>query len=234
MSPGCGGDRGRPASWLGSSFASARSLADRLSEFWRLVPYRELCSGGAVHVGDLEPQCRREVNLKPLVLLLSSLLVAPAFAQWKEKGVPIPDEPWRKSAGTFGAMLLLTDKPAEFLVAWESPETPTIETTEIAERGKPLFAFVVFLGCAEVLGVCNSSVDFTVFRPDGGEYASHKDLELWQNLPGPPKDALQLGVGYLGVGIEPDDPAGKYTVKAKVRDLIAGRDVEIQQHFTVK
>ena len=171
--------------------------------------------------------------MKPLVLLIGVLLATPLPAQWKEKGVAIPDEPWRKSAGTFGAMLLLTDRPAEFLAAWEAPETPTIKTTEIAERGKPLVAFVVFIGCAEIKGVCNSSVDFTVLRPDGSEYASHKDGELWRNKPGPPKDGLQLGADYLGVVIEPDDPAGKYTVRATVRDVNADRRVELQQPFTV-
>ena len=166
-------------------------------------------------------------------LLFAALVVAmPLSAQWKEDGKPIPDEPWRKSAGNFGAMLLLSDDPGDFVDQWRRPETPKIRTTETAERGKPIGAFVLFRGCKEVGGKCKCTVDFTTLRPDGTVYGKQEGIDMWSN-PAPPGENMQLGNASIGIDIEPDDPAGKYTMKAAVHDLNASVSVELVQSFTV-
>lgn len=172
--------------------------------------------------------------MRSTVLVVILLFSVPALAQWKDNGVPVPDEPWRRSDGTFGAMLLLSDKPEQFMDDWLKPNPPSMSTTEEAKRGEPIVAFVLFVGCKEVGEVCNSVVDFKVNRPDGTEYASHAGAELWKGKPGPLGDRIQLSLANLGIRIEPEDPAGKYTVTARVTDLNAFRTVELEQHFTVK
>lgn len=162
------------------------------------------------------------------------LLAAPVFAQWKENGGPIPDTEWRKSSGKFGVMLLLSDNPERFMKDWEKPETPNLVTTEVAERGKPIVAFLFFTGCKEIDGVCNATADFTVYRPDGSEYASEKAAELWKDKPAPPGDNIQLSVANLGVRIEPNDPQGTYRVKAVAHDVNALRSITVEQTFTVE
>lgn len=156
-----------------------------------------------------------------------------ASAQWNHNGQQAPDESWRKSKGKFGAMLLLSDNPEQFMADWEKTNPPEISTTERAERGKPIVAFVIFAGCKEVEAACNSTVDFVVLRPDGTEYASHQGGELWKGKPAPPEGRIQLSVANLGVRIEPQDPPGKYTIKAAVHDLNARETIELVQHFTV-
>jgi hypothetical protein len=167
------------------------------------------------------------------LLLILLLLPTSLFAQWKQDGKPIPDSPWRKSSGSFGAMLLLSDDPERFMADWEKPETPQLKTTEAAERGKPIVAFLFFVGCTEVDGACNSVVDFTVYRPDGTEYGSDQGGELWKGKPAPRDDTIQLSVANLGIRIEATDPAGKYRVKAVARDLNAKRSIVVEQSFTV-
>lgn len=167
------------------------------------------------------------------ILLLHIVLTVPLLAQWKSEGVPVPDEPFRKSDGAFGAMLLLTDEPQEFIDAWEKPETPAIKTTDVAKRGIPIVAFVLFVGCKEVKGVCNSTVDFTVLRPDGSEYAKASGAELWKDKPAPAADVIELSLANLGIRIEPEDPSGRYLVKAFVHDLNAFKTIAVEQAFTV-
>lgn len=166
------------------------------------------------------------------VALAILVIAMPLSAQWKQNGKPVPDEPWRKSAGTFGAMLLLSDSPGEFVDQWKRPENPEIHTTATAERGHPIGAFVIFHQCKEVDGACKCNVDFAILRPDGTVYGKREGIEMW-NGPASPGENLQLGRASFGVDIEPDDPAGKYTVQATVRDLNAAATVDLVQSFTV-
>ena len=173
--------------------------------------------------------------MKKLVLPILMLLIAgEAVAQWKETGEPVPDTAWQKSSGKFGVMLMLSDDPERFVADWEKPEPPQLITTDVAERGKPIVAFLFFVGCKERDGVCNSAVDFQVLRPDGSVYASEKNAELWKDKPAPADDAIQLSVANLGIVIEPNDPAGKYLVKATAHDVNAMKSITVEQAFTVE
>ena len=87
---------------------------------------------------------------KLLVTSFCLTLASPAYSQWFRDGVRTPDQPWSKSRGDFGAMLLLSDEPGEFLDNW-SRRTPgvSIRTTRTAHRGVPLAPFILFIGCTE-------------------------------------------------------------------------------------
>jgi hypothetical protein len=170
-----------------------------------------------------------------LTLMLSSSI---ATGQWYEGGMPVQDREWRKSHKEFGAMMLLSSKPEEFLEAWDkspSPDYgPKIETTETVSRGEPIVAFILFAGCrANEAGHCVSTTEFKVLKPDGTEYAALEPSELWTNKEPPPGKAVQLGLAYIGVVIEPEDPLGLYTVKANVCDQVADRCLMLTQRFTV-
>jgi len=160
------------------------------------------------------------------VCLLAAL---PANAQWNEDGKPAPDTPARQAKGGFGAMLVLTDEPKKLMADWESPpeNMPVMRTTERVGRNKVVVAFVVFTGCRPRNGVCDSSVDFSAYRPDGSLYGEQADGELWRGKAPPADKQLQLSIGGFGLRIEPEDPLGRYTIKARVRDNVAGTMLEL-------
>lgn len=159
------------------------------------------------------------------------------FAQWYEDGRPVQDRPWRKSHKEFRAMVLLTTKPQEFLEAWDKPSSPdykpAMETAASVVRGQPIVAFILFAGCKpDSAGKCESTTEFEILKPDGSQYDSVETSELWTGKEPPPASALQLGVAYVGVVIEPEDPLGDYTVTANVCDRVADRCLVLSTQFT--
>jgi hypothetical protein len=169
-----------------------------------------------------------------LVVAALALLGTPfLLAQWKTDGAPVPDTSWRKSAGDFGAMLVLTDQPEEFFAAWEtrSPGVSMSETA-VAKRGSPIVGVVLFTGCAPTgEGLCNSTVTYTVFKPDGTAYGQQQEGELWTGKQPPPKNEIQLSVGNMGIVLEPGDPLGKYIMRAEVRDHVSQKTIRLERHF---
>lgn len=175
------------------------------------------------------------------VLLIASIVGGSslAHAQWFEAGEAVADTAWRKSAEGFGAMILLTSSPETFLAAWAEPSSPdyapAIETTDHVARGVPIHAYVFFTGCTpDRQGSCDATTDFVVLRPDGSEYANIPGVELWQGKPPPEEGSVQLGPASVGVVIEPQDPLGEYTVKARVCDRLADNCLVIWQRFTAE
>ena len=84
-------------------------------------------------------------------------------------------------------MLVLSNRPEEFLEAWVQ-RTPgvSISTTRIGRRGQSLAPFIFFIGCAgNRLGVCDTSFDLEVIRPDGTALFRTPGLELWRAKPAP-------------------------------------------------
>jgi hypothetical protein len=173
-----------------------------------------------------------------LIISTFAVVVAatPAAAQRTEDSTPAKDAKWSKSSGDFRAALFFTDKPDEFFAAWNQP-TPGVElsTTDVAHRGKPIVALVVFTGCgADASGLAESTIRFTAFRPDGEEYGEPLDGELWTDKPPPPKGRIQLGAAYMGIVIEPTDPLGKYKVVAEVVDQATGKTLTLEREFTAE
>jgi hypothetical protein len=171
-------------------------------------------------------------------LLIALILVfmhgVTADAQWRSSGEVVEDEAWRKENGDFAAMLILTNKPDEFFAAWDQPPDPDykpeLELATTAVRGDTVVAVVIFSGCkSNDEGNCNSTVDFRLLRPDGSEYAHHKDGELWTDKPAPAYGQLQVSIANLGFIVEDDDPFGEYTLQANVRDLVAKKSVQLEQ-----
>ena len=166
-------------------------------------------------------------------LLAGVLLLCLAPAAGGSPPEEAPDPPWRSSEGDFEAMLLLTVKPEEFLEGWVEPAEGTpLDVATSVTRGVPIVAFIAFTGCrSDKNGLCNTTVDFNVLKPDESPYGGLTGKELWRGKPAPPEGVSQLGVGFLRVTIEPEDPLGTYVVEAMVRDLTAGVSLDLRQIF---
>jgi len=160
-----------------------------------------------------------------------------ALANTSSRAPVAPDsrlpDPKPKGENVFSAVLLLSDSPDEILRSWMTPNPRVPErTTTTITRGVPIVSFVFFTGCQpDENGLCNASVDFTVFGPDGSVYEKATDLDLWKQKPAPPFGTLRLSAEYVGLIIEAGDPLGKYEVQASVHDLNAGQTLELSRTF---
>jgi hypothetical protein len=164
-------------------------------------------------------------------LLLVLLGATVATAQWKKGDERIPDTPDRKSVSGFGAHLLIVEDPRAFIEEWQKPETPKINPASKVKRGVLLGALVLFAACKpDPQGLCNSEVDYTVYKPDGTIYAERKQQSLWKEA-APPTGIIQLSRAILAMRMEPNDPEGDYKVKAKVTDLNAQISFELETKF---
>jgi hypothetical protein len=173
---------------------------------------------------------------KPTITLVSMLLaVTSVVAQSGPTQRSEPPESWRASAGDFGAIMVFTDDPQKFLEEWSKPPeaVPQISSVESARRGDTVVAFVFFSGCKANKGNCDCEVDFKLLRPDGSVYAEHSGVELWKGKPAPPGGNLQLSVANLGFRVEPQDPLGKYNLKAIVHDRNAKVDLSLERKIEV-
>lgn len=178
---------------------------------------------------------KRRFELRRILLVAAFLLLVPSIlpAQWNTDGAPVPDTSWRKSDGDFGAMLLLTDKPDEFFAAWET-KSPGVSMSEtaVAKRGSPIVGVVVFTGCAPAKdGLCDSTVTYNVFKPDGTVYGEQQAGELWTGKPPPPKNGIQLSIGNMGIVLEPGDPLGTYVMRAEVHDRVSKKTLRLERKF---
>ena len=163
-----------------------------------------------------------------------SLLGTTTSAQWRENGEKIPDTEWRKRDGKFGVELAFTDKPNELFAAWEKPTAGVeLSATETAVRGIPIMAVIFFTGCKpDARGMCNATVRFTSYTPDGKVWGAGQESELWVNRPAPSENEIQLSVGCMGIVIDPDEPLGLYAVEAVVTDNVAKRSMVLRRTFS--
>jgi len=174
--------------------------------------------------------------MKILTALMTLILFGGtlATAQWKKGDERAPDTADRKSVNGFGAHLLIVENPRAFIEKWQKPETPKIDPVSEVKRGVLLGAFVLFAGCKpDAQGLCNSEVDYTVYKPDGTIYAERKEQPLWKEAP-PPGTNIQLSNAILVIRMEKEDPVGDYKVKARVADLNANISFELETKFRLR
>ena len=120
------------------------------------------------------------------------------------------------------ATLVVTEHGQELFESWEHPNGKSFNVVpvKIAKRGAFLSAVILFTDCAaDTSGRCNVVVDITAYDPLGKVYGTLVEEELWKDKSAPEPGHTQLGVGYMGLMIEPSDPSGIYKVVAVARDL---------------
>jgi hypothetical protein len=144
------------------------------------------------------------------------------------------DSESQKATNGFGAMLFLTEDK-KFFDAWEDSTPPHFTPVSTARRGVPVFTVVIFAGPGlRPNGEADVTFDITVRKPDGSVYAEQKNVVASQDRADPSPKALHLARDYMGIRIEPKDPAGNYTVEAVVRDRVKKVELRLQQRFIVK
>ena len=174
------------------------------------------------------------MKIVSVIIFLLLIATSSASAQRKKGQERVGDAPDRKSVNGFGGHLIVVENPREFIEEWLKPETPKIKTATNVKRGNLFGAFVLFAGCKpDAQGVCNSEVDYMIYKPDGSLYAERKGQPLWKEA-APPPPIIQLSRAILGFRMEKDDPAGEYRVKAKVFDLNADVSFELETKFRLK
>jgi hypothetical protein len=167
------------------------------------------------------------------VLFIILIAVSPACSQWKKDGEKEGDTPDRKAVNGFGAHLIVVEKPQEFIQEWLKPESPNINPATIVKRGEPIGIIILFAGCkSDAQGICNSEVDYGIYKPDGSLYDERKGQPLWKEQ-APPAPNIQLGRAILALRMQKDDPSGEYKVKAKVRDLNADVSFDLETKFSL-
>jgi hypothetical protein len=174
------------------------------------------------------------MKIVSVVIFLLLIATSSASAQWKKGEERVEDTADRKAVKGFGGELIVVEDPRGFIEEWLKPETPKINTATNVKRGDLYGAFVLFAGCKpDAQGVCNSEVDYMIYKPDGSLYAERKGQPLWKEE-APPPPIIQLSRAILGFRMEKNDPAGEYRVKAKVSDLNAEVSFELETTFRLK
>lgn len=169
-----------------------------------------------------------------ITALFFCLIPSIGIGGWIDKqGNSLPDEPSRKSIGSFGAHLVLTKKEALMLERWNTPsETVEFSSADTAKIGEPITAFIIFSGCgADQKGNCNLVGKFKIFQPDRGIYADLPYQEIWVDKPVPPNRNLEMGVAYIRVIIEPHEQLGDYVVQCEVYDRILKKCLQLETKF---
>lgn len=154
--------------------------------------------------------------------------------QWLKDNQKTVDTSARKTVNGFGANLLVVNNPDEFIKEWLKPETPNLDTAENVNFNDKIGILVLFAGCrTNSNGICNTEVDYTVYRPDGKVIFEQKGLELWKNN-APPKPNIQLGKAIIKLEMLKSNLIGEYKVKAKVYDKNADVSFDLETQFTLK
>lgn len=168
--------------------------------------------------------------------VIAHCLAFPSYAQtWLKNGTNLVEAANVKSSHGFGAQLWLTDKAEEFFNNWNK-ESAGVNLKQMSEatRGIPFSTIIIFTGPG--IGsnnLCFVTGDIVVKKPDGTVYGETRDANFWRNLPPPAPGQLQLAVDSLGIVIEDNDPSGRYTVEATVRDRVKNTHVTLSEHFDV-
>ena len=124
--------------------------------------------------------------------------------------------------------------PRKFIEMWKKPKTPHFETAKEVGFDESVGVIVLFAGCKQdTQGICNTEVDYTIYKPDGSIFAERKKQPLWKEQ-APPRENTQLGRAILAFRTAKSIPTGEYKVKAKVSDLNADISFELETQFSLK
>lgn len=179
--------------------------------------------------------------MKPVSTTLFLILIAasPAFPLRGQDHKTTRDEPNFKRVNGFSGYLTVDDYPHDHVQRWLDPvEIATLSAMPTMKRGKTMGAFVELMGCKQnARGVCNARVNYTIYKPDGGIFATRAVRQrglLWKRQAPPAGRRSRKGLARMHFKFGKDDPAGEYKVKAKVTDLNADISFEIELNFYLR
>lgn len=170
-----------------------------------------------------------------ICLICALMLIGDVCAQgWRAPdGSMTPDAPYRKTAGEYGAWIILVDDLEAFFREWEAPPgTPEIATVSRIERGRFITAIVLFKGCEPSdSGSCDVEAGFEIIQPDGSHYAEMPLQSVWDDVPAPPANMMVMSPLYLRIRIEPGELMGEYNVIAHLKDVNAEITLTVEAPF---
>jgi hypothetical protein len=168
--------------------------------------------------------------MKRLTLLLLLCLSLPALATdfWTgPDGKPLPDTASHQTKRGFSGALVITDNP-NWSANWHAPGSGVPSVTEASEvrRGGQL-AILVFFANPKLDAARQADVrcDIEVRRPDGSVSADQKNLVCYQGPALGDERHTYLAAPVMRFLAEPNDLAGRWTVKVTLRD--GGRRVTL-------
>ena len=137
-------------------------------------------------------------------------------------------------SGDFRATLVLAEDKAAFQDVWDRPATarePAIWTLDRVTIGIPVYAFVLFSGCApDSTGRCLVEASFEILRPDGSSLVSVPAIPIW-NGPPLPAGHLQMAEQSVEIIFDDEEPVGSYRIQGHVNDRGSQRRVELALPF---
>jgi hypothetical protein len=144
----------------------------------------------------------------------------------------------RKTVNSFGAELVLTKKPEEFVREWVTTPEPhrlSIQTSQSSKEvhvGEHIAALVLFWGCRSGVDGCKVSVDFELVAPDGSIRYRVPD-RLGATQPRPKTELVYMSQAIVRFQFDPNDSLGQYKVNATVREPMVGNVLHVSQQFLV-
>ena len=170
-------------------------------------------------------------NLISVVCLL--LFSGLCFGQGQPEDKKANDTPERKSVNGFGVHLVIVKDPQAFIREWLKPQTPKIDAAKKTKAGEPLGVIILFAGCKESSGTCDSEVDYTIYKPDGSIFVQRLKQPLWKESP-PPRPNIQLGRAILAFRFPKGQPTGQYKINAQLRDNNANTTIDLVTQIELK
>jgi len=173
-----------------------------------------------------------------LGLILVTLAVS---AQAKDAGsafqsAPLPTIGNRGEAGGFNGMLMVTPD-ADWKEKWNTPSsvTPYFTTTREVARGGKIFVLIFLANPGlDAQGTANVTCDLEVIRPDGSRSSNQDGVDcLKAKLPGPATN-VYLAAPVIVFSGDPGDPAGVWTVRVTLRDIVRQVNVPLETTFELK
>ena len=175
------------------------------------------------------------MKLVSATLFLILIAASPASSVSGQKQVA--DETNYKIVNGFSGYLTLDDYPHDHVQRWLDPsEIVTLSAMPAMKRRKTMGAFVELMGCKQnARGVCNVSVGYTIYKPDGSTFATRTVRQrqiLWKKRTR--RTVYPLGLARMHFKLGKDAPDGEYKVKAKVLDSNANVSFEIELNFSLR
>lgn len=177
--------------------------------------------------------------MRSLLFAGAMVLSLPAFAQagWRTAdGGDVPETSSTRSAGGFGATLLITpDK--DWQQKWDTPPetSPSFSRADSVEQGGELYILTFLTNPGlDAEGMADVVCDIRMERPDGTASTDEHAIPCFQaKLETPPTRVYMTSV-TLGFIAEPTDPLGTWTAYVTVKDRVRGVSLPLEATFEVR
>jgi hypothetical protein len=162
------------------------------------------------------------------------LLATCAQAEWRdEKGKVLPQRDDAKYQDTFLVQLVVTSKVEEFRTSFKSGKFTQVESTSQAKVGEPLTGMVFVSNCKPGADKkCKVTAKVQLEQPDG-KRLDVGNIVVWDQA-APLQDAVVPGMKDVSIAFDKTDATGKYKLRAKVTDEVAGITLDLVAPIKLK